>query len=189
MVFAWPEPPNAKSAGQPAGARCGVQEALALGGIEKHQRTGGETDLPANCNRHRGSICMSGARAFAFRERAFAGAQKGDACGHPGGDAARLADRRAGLDQDGRAGRVKGRDVLGGRRACPAGPAAKDGWAGLAPLKSVKFRMVITGTASAKDIADEMAGVELPAHTAAYTSINRTETSSATTPQLPSSLS
>ena len=49
--------------------------------------------------------------------------------------------------------------------------------------------LVITGTASAKDIADEMAGVELPAHTAAYTSINRTETSSATTPQLLSSLS
>jgi hypothetical protein len=32
MVFAWAEPPNAKSAGKPAGARCGVQGTFALGG-------------------------------------------------------------------------------------------------------------------------------------------------------------
>ena len=83
MVFAWPEPPNVKSAGQPAGVRCGAQGALALGGIEKHQRTGGEKDLPANCNRHRGSIRMSEARAFAFRERAMQAHKKAMRAGIP----------------------------------------------------------------------------------------------------------
>jgi hypothetical protein len=36
MVSAWPEPPNAKS----AGARCGVQGTFAVGGTETPERIG-----------------------------------------------------------------------------------------------------------------------------------------------------
>ena len=34
MVFAWPEPPSAKSADKSAGVRCGVQGRFAVGGTE-----------------------------------------------------------------------------------------------------------------------------------------------------------
>ena len=83
MVFAWPEPPNAKSAGKSAGARCGVQETFASGGTEAPTNRPGKKSLPANCNRHRGSICMSEARAFAFRERALQAHKKAMRAGIP----------------------------------------------------------------------------------------------------------
>ena len=59
---------------------------------------------------------MSEARAFAFRERAKQAHKKAMRAGIPEENETSLADRRAGLDQDGRAGRVKRRHVLVGQR-------------------------------------------------------------------------
>ena len=46
MVFALPEPRNAKSAGQRAGARCGAQGTFALGGNEPQARRADEGNPP-----------------------------------------------------------------------------------------------------------------------------------------------
>ena len=58
-MSAWPEPPNAKFEGMPAGARFGVREALASGGIERKR---------AGCSGDKfGEIGIGGVTAAALR--------------------------------------------------------------------------------------------------------------------------
>ena len=127
MVSAWPEPPNANPQASPQVRGVGCRRRLRSVVLRRHELAG-STDLPANCNRHRGSIGMSEARAFAFanghrmpinrRMRAAIPETTQRAWLTVERDWTRMAEQEE----------VKGRDVLGGRRACPA---AKDGWAGL----------------------------------------------------------
>ena len=56
MVFAWPEPPNARFAGKSAGARCGVQETCASGGTEAPTNRPGKKSLPGSMQRWRTSV-------------------------------------------------------------------------------------------------------------------------------------
>src|SRR4051812_45958555 len=58
MVFAWPEPRNARFAGKSAGARCGVQEAFASGGTEAPTNRPGEKSLAGSMQRCRLLLCL-----------------------------------------------------------------------------------------------------------------------------------
>ena len=60
MVFAWPEPPNARFAGKSAGARCGVQETCASGGTEAPTNRPGKKKLAAETQRSHGGKMACG---------------------------------------------------------------------------------------------------------------------------------